>query len=189
MADASERTTRTSRASFRQHQELRDARHQSAASREILAALGRAVANPGDVLDTVVEYAARLCHASRPAAPPRRRRFPPLAGRRRYPRRLSPIHAGPPHRQEPFVHCRARGRGHAYPSNPRRARGRGLRPPRPTASHRFPHPALDADDPPGRGRRRASLWRTDVAPFDDRERELLEEFAASRVRSCCDRST
>ena len=66
MADPSEhssRTTRTTRASFRQHQELRDARHQSAASREILAALGRAAANPGDVLDTVVEYAARLCGA------------------------------------------------------------------------------------------------------------------------------
>ena len=66
MADPSEhssRTTRTTRTSFRQHQELRDARHQSAASREILAALGRSLANPGDVLDTVVEYAARLCGA------------------------------------------------------------------------------------------------------------------------------
>lgn len=63
MTDPSERTSRTSRASFRQHQELRDARHQSAASREILAALGRDVANPGAVLDTVVEHAARLCGA------------------------------------------------------------------------------------------------------------------------------
>jgi hypothetical protein len=42
---------------------LRDARHQSAASREILAALGRSVANPEGVLDTVVENAARLCGA------------------------------------------------------------------------------------------------------------------------------
>src|SRR4029077_7174573 len=56
-------TTRITRASFRQHQELRDARHQSAASREILAALGRAAANPEHVLDAVVEYAARLCGA------------------------------------------------------------------------------------------------------------------------------
>ena len=44
--------------------ELDDAREQSAASREILAALGRDVANPGTVLDTVVEYAARLCGAT-----------------------------------------------------------------------------------------------------------------------------
>jgi len=44
--------------------ELDDAREQSAASREILAALGRDVANPGTVLDTIVEYAARLCGAT-----------------------------------------------------------------------------------------------------------------------------
>src|SRR3954449_8589556 len=61
LTDPNERTARTSRASFRQ--ELRDARHQSAASREILAALSRDVANPGAVLDIVVEYAARLCGA------------------------------------------------------------------------------------------------------------------------------
>ncbi len=63
MGDTSERTTRTSRASYELHRALRDAREQSAASREILAALGRAGANPGDVLDTVLEYAARLCGA------------------------------------------------------------------------------------------------------------------------------
>jgi hypothetical protein len=50
-------------ASVEQHRELRDAREQSAASREILAALGRDVANPGAVLDTVVENATRLCGA------------------------------------------------------------------------------------------------------------------------------
>src|ERR1700754_3178967 len=64
MADPSEhssRTTRVTRDSFRQ--ELKDAQSQSAASRKILAALGRAVANPGDVLDTVLEEAARLCEA------------------------------------------------------------------------------------------------------------------------------
>jgi signal transduction histidine kinase len=42
---------------------LRDAREQSAASREILAALGRAGADPGDILDTILEHAARLCRA------------------------------------------------------------------------------------------------------------------------------
>ena len=63
MGDTTERTTRTSRAQYELHRALRDAREQSAASREILAALGRAGANPGDVLDTVLEYAARLCGA------------------------------------------------------------------------------------------------------------------------------
>jgi len=44
--------------------ELRDAREQLAASREVLAALGRDMSNPGAVLDTVLEYAARLCEAA-----------------------------------------------------------------------------------------------------------------------------
>ena len=47
----------------KQHRELRHAREQSAASREIIAALGRDVDNPGAVLDTIVEYATRLCGA------------------------------------------------------------------------------------------------------------------------------
>ncbi|MEN3319426.1 MAG: hypothetical protein V7643_2827 [Mycobacterium sp.] len=63
VAERSERTTRTSRASTELHAALRDAREQSAASREILAALGRAGADPGDVLDTVLEHAAHLCRA------------------------------------------------------------------------------------------------------------------------------
>ena len=63
MAERSERTTRVSRASTELNQQLRDAREQSAASREILAALGRAGADPGDILDTVLEHAARLCRA------------------------------------------------------------------------------------------------------------------------------
>jgi signal transduction histidine kinase/ActR/RegA family two-component response regulator len=46
-----------------QQRELRHAREQSAASREIIAALGRDVDNPGAVLDTIVEYATRLCGA------------------------------------------------------------------------------------------------------------------------------
>ena len=48
---------------FEQHRELRDAREQSAASREILAALSRDVTNPGAVLDTVVESVTRLSGA------------------------------------------------------------------------------------------------------------------------------
>jgi signal transduction histidine kinase len=63
VAERSERTTRVSRASTELNQQLRDAREQSAASREILAALGRAGADPGDILDTVLEHAARLCRA------------------------------------------------------------------------------------------------------------------------------
>jgi hypothetical protein len=62
-SERSSRTTRITRDSSRQYQELRDVRHQWAASREILAALGRAADNPGEVLDTVLEYAARLCGA------------------------------------------------------------------------------------------------------------------------------
>src|SRR5215217_6711445 len=62
-SEHSSRTTRVTKTSSRQHQELRDAREQSAASREILAALGRAGADPGDILDTILENAARLCRA------------------------------------------------------------------------------------------------------------------------------
>ena len=47
-----------------EHQrELRDALEQSMASREILIALGRAGADPDAILDAVVERAARLCGA------------------------------------------------------------------------------------------------------------------------------
>lgn len=45
---------------------LRDARKQAAATREILEALGRAGADPSEVLDTIIDRAGRLCHA--PAA-------------------------------------------------------------------------------------------------------------------------
>ena len=63
MGERSERTTRVSRASKELHIALRDAREQSAASREILAALGRAGAKPGEILDTILEHAAHLCRA------------------------------------------------------------------------------------------------------------------------------
>ena len=65
VTERSERTSRVSRESARQHQELelRDARHRSKASREILAALGRSGADPEGVLGTIVEEATRLCGA------------------------------------------------------------------------------------------------------------------------------
>jgi signal transduction histidine kinase/CheY-like chemotaxis protein len=63
VGERSERTTRVSRASTELNQALRDAREQSAASREILAALGRAGADPGAILDTILERAAALCRA------------------------------------------------------------------------------------------------------------------------------
>ncbi|HZN78937.1 MAG TPA: GAF domain-containing protein [Mycobacterium sp.] len=63
MGERSERTTRVSRASTELNQQLRDAREQSAASREILAALGRADADPEAILDTILERAAHLCRA------------------------------------------------------------------------------------------------------------------------------
>ena len=45
------------------HRELRDAREQSMASREILLALGRVDADPDAILDAIVESAGRLCRA------------------------------------------------------------------------------------------------------------------------------
>ncbi|HET6733022.1 GAF domain-containing protein [Mycobacterium sp.] len=179
LADSSERTSRTSRASFRQHQELRDARHQSAASREILAALGRAAANPGDVLDTVVENAARLCgaHAAQLYL---------LDGDVF---RLSRVSGEIPadyakHLQDvPLARNRSSAIGRAAED---------------MSTHHIPDVLKDADY--GRSDLQKltgfrtllstpmiledevvgvlSMWRTDVAPFDDRERELLEEFAA-----------
>lgn len=44
-------------------QELRDAREQSLASREILHALGRERGGSGEILDTIIDRAARLCGA------------------------------------------------------------------------------------------------------------------------------
>jgi signal transduction histidine kinase len=63
LGERSERTTRVSRASTVLNEQLRDAREQSAASREILAALGRAGADPETILDTILERAAHLCRA------------------------------------------------------------------------------------------------------------------------------
>jgi signal transduction histidine kinase/CheY-like chemotaxis protein len=63
VGERSERTTRVSRASSELNRQLRDAREQAAASREILAALGSEGADPGSILDTILQHAASLCRA------------------------------------------------------------------------------------------------------------------------------
>lgn len=45
------------------HRRLVDAQEQASATREILEALGRAGAEPGKILDTIIERAARMCRA------------------------------------------------------------------------------------------------------------------------------
>lgn len=45
------------------HRRLDDVQEQAAATREILEALGRAGAEPGEVLDAIIERAARMCRA------------------------------------------------------------------------------------------------------------------------------
>ena len=164
----------------RQHQELRDARHQSAASREILEALGRDVANPGAVLDTVVEYAARLCGA-------RAAQLFLLDGD--VFRLYAGLRATPP--MSIATTCRTiRSAETARPQS-------GARP-KTSAPIRSPTAQNDAEygrkDLQSRTGFRTllstpmilqdevvgvlSMWRTEVAPFNDHERELLEEFAA-----------
>ncbi|WP_268817606.1 ATP-binding protein [Mycolicibacterium cosmeticum] len=177
--DPGERTTRTSRGSFQLHRELRDAREQSASSREILSALARDVANPGAVLDTVVEYAARLCRA-------RAAQLFLLSGDMFHVSRVSG-ETPEEYRRLLVAHPIARNRLSTV--------GRA-------AEDMCTHQVADvlADDDYGRldlqrlaGFRTLlstpmivagevvgvlSMWRTEVAPFDARERDLLEEFAA-----------
>jgi class 3 adenylate cyclase len=177
VADPSEPTSRTSRDSFRQ--ELRNARHQLAASREILAALGRDVANPGAVLVTLVDRAAQLCGA----------RAAQLFLRDGDVFRVSEVSGATPEKyhkhllDNPIARDRSSIVGRA-------------------AEDMRTHQVADVDKDPDYGRQDLrdltgfrtllstplilendvvgvlSMWRTDVAPFDDHERELLEEFAA-----------
>ncbi|MDT5324749.1 MAG: hypothetical protein QOF25_1901 [Mycobacterium sp.] len=181
MADPSERssrTTRVTRTSSQQHQELKDLRHQSAASREILAALGRAGADPEAVLDTVLEYAARLCGAQAAQL------F--LVDGDVF--RLSRVSGGTSaeYRKHLLDHPLARNRSSIV--------GRAAEDMR---THQIPDVLKDADYGRPDLQRLAgfrtllstpmllqdevvgvlSMWRTDVKPFDVRERELLEEFA------------
>lgn len=158
--------------------ELRDAHEQLAASREILAALGRDITNPGAVLDTVLESAARLCGAA--AA-----QLFLLDGDVF---RLSRVTGETPedYRRYMVAHPIARNRLSTV--------GRA-------AADKRTHQIFDVLHDEGYGRLDLqrltgfrtllstplvlqdevvgvlSMWRTDVAPFDDRERALLEEFA------------
>ncbi|WP_029114393.1 GAF domain-containing protein [Mycobacterium sp. URHB0044] len=179
MADPVERTTRTSRASFRQAKELRDARHQSAASREILAALSRDVANPGAVLDIVVEYAARLCGA-------RAAQLFLLDGDVF---RVSRVAGETPEEYRQYLreHPIARDRSSAVGRAAEDKRTNQIADVLKDAEYArgdlqkltgfrtlLSTPMILEDEVVGV----LSMWRTDVAPFDDHEREHLEEFAA-----------
>jgi signal transduction histidine kinase len=178
-SERSERTARTSRDSFRQHQELKDARHQSAASREILAALSRDASNPGAVLDTIVEYAARLCGA-------RAAQLFLLDGDVYRVYRVS-RNTPDEYRNHLLDHPIARNRSSMV--------GRA-------AEDMCTVQIADVLDDVEYGRKDLqsrtgfrtllstpmilqgevvgvlSMWRTEVAPFSDHERELVEEFAA-----------
>ena len=161
-----------------QDRELHDAREQLAASREILAALGRDVTNPGAVLDTVLANAARLCGAA--AA-----QLFLLDGDMF---RLSRASGETPEEYRRYM------TEHPIARNRLSTVGRAAED---MCTHQIPD-VLD-DESYGRldlqrltGFRTLlstplilqdevvgvlSMWRTDVAPFDDRERKLLEEFA------------
>lgn len=179
MADPSEhssRTARVTRDSFRQ--ELKDARNQSAASRKILAALGRAVANPGDVLDTVLEEAASLCGAQ----------VAQLYLLDGDVFRLSQVSGEIPEEYRKYL------QDHPVLRNRSSAVGRAAEEMR---THQIRDVLNDAEYGRTDLQERAgfrtmlatpmilqdelvgvlSMWRTNVKPFDARERELLEEFA------------
>ncbi|MGZ6778910.1 MAG: GAF domain-containing protein, partial [Mycobacterium sp.] len=158
--------------------ELHDAREQLAASREVLAALGRHAFDPGAVLDTVLEYAARLCGAAASQ----------LFIRDGDVFRLSRVSDETPEEYRSYLmaHPIARNRSSTV--------GRAAE-----DKHTVQIPDVLADADYGRldlqrltGFRTLlstpmilqdevvgvlAMWRTDVAPFDDRERQLLEEFA------------
>jgi signal transduction histidine kinase/CheY-like chemotaxis protein len=179
MADKGEhssRTTRVTRDSFRQ--ELKDARNQSAASRKILAALGRAVANPGDVLDTVLEEAASLCGAQ----------VAQLYLLEGDVFQLSRVSGEIPEEYRKYL------KDHPVLRNRLSAVGRAAED---MCTHQIRDVLNDAEYGRTDLQERAgfrtmlatpmivqdelvgvlSMWRTDVKPFDARERKILEEFA------------
>lgn len=175
--EPAERTSRVTRASLQQH--LRDARYQTVASREILAALARDIANPGAVLDTIVEHAARLCGA----------RAAQLFLWDGEVFRLSRVSGETPEDYRSYL------LQHPIALNRLSAVGRAAED---MATHQIADVLTDADY----GLRTLqslagfrtmlatpmilsdgvvgvlSMWRTEVAPFGVRERELVEEFAA-----------
>ncbi|MCW2732857.1 MAG: His Kinase (phosphoacceptor) domain protein [Mycobacterium sp.] len=179
MTEPNDRTSRTSRQSFRLHQELKAARNQSAASREILAALGRDAANTGAVLDAIVEYAARLCGAraaqlfladgdvfrvSRVSGetPEEYREYlveNPLARNR-----LSMVGRAAEDKRTNQIADVLKDDGYGRTDLQKLTGFRTL----------LSTPMLLEDEVVGV----LSMWRTDVAPFNDQETERLEEFAA-----------
>jgi len=159
--------------------ELRHAREQSAASREIIAALGRSAANPGAVLDTVIESAAHLCGA----------RAAQLFVRDGEVFRLSRVAGETPEDYRDYL------LDHPIAGNRSSTVGRAAED---MCTVQIPDVLADADYGRHDLQRLAgfrtllstpmmlqdevvgvlSLWRTEVAPFDVHERDLLEEFAA-----------
>ena len=161
-----------------QGQELRDAREQLAASREILAALGRAAADPGAILDTVVECAARLCGAQ--AAQLYLLDgdvFRSLAVSGEIPEEFRKYLEDHPIAMNRLVQVGRAAedmRTHQIPDVLNDA-DYGRQDLQRLAGYRtlLSAPMILQDEVVGV----LSMWRTNVAPFDDRERELLEEFA------------
>jgi signal transduction histidine kinase/CheY-like chemotaxis protein len=157
---------------------LKDARHQSKASQKILAALGRAVANPGDVLDTVLEEAARLCEAQ----------VAQLYLLEGDVFRLSRVSGEIPEEYRKYLkdHPVVRNRSSAVGRAAEDMRTHQIRDVLNDAEYgrndlqqlagfrtMLATPMILQDELVGV----LSMWRTDVKPFDARERELLEEFA------------
>jgi signal transduction histidine kinase/ActR/RegA family two-component response regulator len=158
--------------------ELHDAREQLAASREILAALGRHTFDPGAVLDTVLAYAARLCGAAASQ----------LFIRDGDVFRLSRVSDETPEEYRTYMvaHPIARSRSSTVG---RAAEDKNtvqiadvladadygrLDLQRLTGFRTLlATPMILEDEVVGV----LAMWRTDVAPFDDRERQVLEEFA------------
>jgi len=158
---------------------LKDARRQSAASREILAALSRDVANPGAVLDIVVEHAARLCGA-------RAAQLFLLDGDVF---RVSRVSGETPEEYRKYLleHPIARDRSSTVGRAAEDMRTNQIADVLKDAEYGrkdlqkltgfrtlLSTPMILEDEVVGV----LSMWRTDVAPFDVHEREHLEEFAA-----------
>jgi signal transduction histidine kinase len=159
--------------------ELRDVREQFAATREILFALGRSGTDPDSVLDTIVARAAALCHADVAV-------LYLVRGDRS---EVSRISGAAPQgfldqvHEHPLVVSRSSLLGRvvldrrpqqipdvlADPAYGRHDLQR-------LAGYRtlFQAPMIVDDDVVGV----LSLWRTEVAPFDDRAAEVMEAFAA-----------